>query len=267
MRGVCFYWQNKPQKFSFTWLKLTLQIPHFQTFITKEVEGRLSSAWDQGEVKIQFSASGKSVCSPVRKPSKRSSQSVKRLPQITVRLWGQRELSTCSSCIINIPAVFLNSHNLVANLAWWYKSKMTEMLPKKLPINTQKMLSLIIYLVVQNSRCGEKERPVTYLSSKANNWKNRFKACELCKVMATENTTLLSHWPMHSVHKIKQNISNCCANTDGWSAQGIPPLLKWPALRVQLQVRSWKAISTPSYKVLIWIYFEDCRALVVSLLL
>ena len=25
--------------------------------------------------------------------------------------------------------------------------------------------------------------------------------------MATENTTLLSHWPMHSAHKIRQMIS------------------------------------------------------------
>lgn len=33
--------------------------------------------------------------------------------------------------------------------------------------------------------------------------------------MATENTTPLSHWPMHSAHKIRQNISNGCVNADG----------------------------------------------------
>lgn len=117
-------------------------------------------------------------------------------------------------------------------------------------------------LLAQSSRCDRKGGQLN-----TNNNKDRFKGWKLCKIMTTENTALLSHWPLHSAHKIRQDISNCCVNAGGWLVQGIHLLLKWPALRVQLWVRIWKAISAPSYKVLIRSYSKDFRAPLASLLL
>lgn len=82
--------------------KDNLANPHFRLSLQTKLRVPLLNKYsmqDQCEGKIQFSALGKSVCSPVREGSKGSSQAVKRLLQTGLRLRGQREWSTNSSCI------------------------------------------------------------------------------------------------------------------------------------------------------------------------